>query len=173
MLITRLQILLHSCSLPSNSNSNPHYHPLSSSPTTLPQYLSECEPLQRQWLSFSNFSMHSLSLPTQINYCGHSSLPLYSFTVSSRRPRYSSSNIFTSYYASLFTPLQSPTPLFLHWPWPRNQRRTYQWRWGRGGNNELEDWDRNREEVLLVLVEVGWPLEKISWVLQKEKKKEK
>ncbi|TKY67963.1 RETICULATA-RELATED 4 [Spatholobus suberectus] len=112
-------------------------------------------------MAVPSFSARSFSLPAQNHCCHRSSLPLRSFTLSSRRP-HSSSNLFTS-YAPLLTPLHSPaTPIFASGHGgggggggPRHGGG------GGGGDGEAEDRDRNREEALLVLAEAGRPLEKL------------
>ncbi|KAG4979219.1 hypothetical protein AAZX31_12G009600 [Glycine max] len=104
-------------------------------------------------MAVPSFSARSFSLPAQNHYCHLSSLPLPSFTLSSRRPRHSSSN--------LFTPLRSPTtPIFASAP-GGGTGGGHAGGGGGGGDGESEDRDRNREEALLVLAEAGRPLEKL------------
>ncbi|KAG4966753.1 Protein RETICULATA-RELATED 4, chloroplastic [Glycine soja] len=108
-------------------------------------------------MAVPSFSARSFSLPAQNHYCHLSSLPLPSFTLSSRRPRHSSSN--------LFTPLRSPTtPIFASAPGGGTgggHAGGGGGGGGGGGDGESEDRDRNREEALLVLAEAGRPLEKL------------
>jgi hypothetical protein len=106
--------------------------------------------------SFSNIHTHSFSLPIQ-NHHSSTSLPLPTLSIISRRPHSHSKSI-------LFTSRPPITAIYAsgNGGGIGGEGSSGGGSGGGGGDNgdgESEDRDRNREEALLVLAEVGKPLD--------------
>jgi hypothetical protein len=106
--------------------------------------------------SFSNIHTHSFSLSIQ-NHHSSTSLPLPSLSIISRRPHSHSKSI-------LFTSRPPITAIYAsgNGGGIGGEGSSGGGSGGGGGDNgdgESEDRDRNREEALLVLAEVGKPLD--------------